>query len=478
MSYDAKDYGEEFQQLMLSVLVSEPDIFVRCQNILKPEYFHNRHAMATKYLLEYANEYHTLPTIPEIQLKSGISLQKVEDINAEHHAGFLDTIEEFCRYRAIEHAVVEGMKYVKSKQYGKVEELVKEAMLVSLQKDLGTDYTEDPKARNERLFSAQGTIKTGWAEIDHKLFGGFGKAELEIFVAPSGGGKSVCLQNVSKNFSKNGMNGVYITLELKEELVAQRMDTMITGLGKKDILRDMDAAALAVQMKCKGNGAFWIKRMPESITTVNDIKAYLKELKIKTGTTLDYIAVDYLDLLATPRADSSDTFNKDKFVCEELRALAHELDIVVITASQLNRTAVEATDFNHANIAGGISKIYTADNVIGIMNTPSFRERGEIQFQFMKTRNSSAVGQKVQMSYNIDTLEIGDHPDWTAQQSGVAPTQYTSAPKNANIPALNAVASASAVNSASQAAQSVMPTKPGNPLSMLQQKRNMMNSSK
>ena len=112
------------------------------------------------------------------------------------------------------------------------------------------------------------------------------------------------------------------------------------------------------------------------------------------------------------------------------------------------------------------------------MNTPSYRERGEIQFQFMKTRNSSAVGQKVQMAYNIDTLEIGDHPDWTAQQSGVAPTQYTTAPKNANIPALNAVASASAVNSASQAAQSVMPTKPGNPLSMLQQKRNMMNSSK
>ena len=73
MSYDAKDYGEEFQQLMLSVLVSEPDIFVRCQNILKPEYFHNRHAMATKYVLEYANEYNTLPTIPEIQLKSGIA---------------------------------------------------------------------------------------------------------------------------------------------------------------------------------------------------------------------------------------------------------------------------------------------------------------------------------------------------------------------------------------------------------------------
>lgn len=476
MSYDAKDYGEDFQQLMLCVLVSEPDIFVRCQNILKPEYFHNRHAMATKYILEYASEYHTMPTIPEIQLKSGIALQKVDDISTDHHAGFLDTIEEFCRYRAIEHAVVEGMKFVKTKQYGQVEQLIKDAMLVSLQKDLGTDYTEDPKARNERLFSAQGTIKTGWNEIDHKLFGGFGKAELEIFVAPSGGGKSVALQNVSMNFAKNGMNGAYITLELKEELVAQRMDTMVTGFSKKDILRDMDAAALAVQMKCKGNGSFWIKRMPESITTVNDIRAYLKELKIRTGVTLDYIAVDYLDLLATPRAESSDTFNKDKFVCEELRALAHELDIVVITASQLNRSAVESQEYNHANIAGGISKIYTADNVIGIFNTPHFRERGEIQFQFMKTRNSSAVGMKVQMSYNIDTLEISDHPDWVAQQGGMGGTMSIPTPAVS----ANSVAVAMATAPVQTAQSSVPASKPvsTNPLSALQQKRNMLNSSK
>lgn len=414
MSYDAKDYGEEFQQLLMSVLVSEPDIFVRCQNILKPEYFNSRYAIATKYILEYANEYHTIPTTSEIQLKSGVSLAKLTDITQEHHSGFLDTIEEFCRYKALEHAVIEGIKHVKNREYGQVEHLVKEAMMVSLQKDLGTNYAENPMARNERLFSAQGTIKTGLSELDYKLFGGFGKAELEIFVAPSGGGKSVLLQNVSRNFSKNKMAGVYITLELKEELVAQRIDSMITGLSKKEIHADLEKSSLAVQMKCKGDGDFWIKRMPESITTVNDIRAYLKELKIKTGIKLDYIAVDYLDLLATPRAEASDVFNKDKFVCEELRALANELDIVVITASQLNRTAVDQAEFNHANIAGGISKIYTADNVIGIHNTAAFRERGEMELQFLKTRNSNGVGTKIKLNFNVDTLSVSDHPSYVA----------------------------------------------------------------
>lgn len=411
MSFDTMDYGQGFQHLMLSVLMSEPDIYVRCQNILKPEYFDNKYARATEYILDYSMQYSTLPTSAEVTLKSGLSLDKITDITPDNHTGFLDTFEDFCRHKAIEHAVIEGMKLVQSKKYGKVEDMVKEAMMVSLQKDLGTDYYADPESRNAKLAGEQGNVKTGWKDVDYKLFGGFGTGELEIFVAPSGGGKSVALQNLSMNFSKQGMDGVYITLELKEELVSQRIDSMMTGRGKKDLMANMDTAAAEIMLKGKKNGKFWVKRMPESTTTVHDIRAYLRELQIKTGVKIRYLAVDYLDLLASPRVDPSDTFMKDKFVCEELRALAHELNITLITASQLNRSAVEETDYNHSNIAGGISKIYTADNVIGIFNTAPMRERGEIQFQFLKTRNSNGVGSKVKLGFNIDTLEIHDHPD-------------------------------------------------------------------
>jgi replicative DNA helicase len=411
MSFDVMDYGIDFQQLLLNVLITDADLFIRCQNILKADYFQNKHAKAIQYILDYTQEYSTLPTCEEVMLKSGVTLVKIQDLTTSHHQGFLDTIEDFCRHKALEHAVINGMDFVKKKQYGKVEELVKEAMMVSLQKDLGTEYFLDPEERNKRLFSSQGTISTGWKDVDFKLFGGFGTGELEIFVAPSGGGKSVALQNCSLNFSAKGMQGVYITLELKEELVAQRMDSMLTGKSKQELIADMAGNATEVMFKGKGMGRLYIKRMPESLTTVHDIKAYLKELQIKTNTSIEFIAVDYLDLLASPRVDAAETFMKDKFVCEELRAMAHELNITVITASQLNRTAVEETSYNHSNIAGGISKIYTADNVIGIFNTQAMRERGEIEFQFLKTRNSNGVGTHVRLAYNVDTLKISDDPN-------------------------------------------------------------------
>ena len=99
---------------------------------------------------------------------------------------------------------------------------------------------------------------------------------------------------------------------------------------------------------------------------------------------------------------------KDKYVSEELRNLAMETQCVVVTASQLNRAAVEEIEFDHSHISGGLSKIQTADNVIGIFTSRAMRERGRYQIQFMKTRSSSGVGQKGELDFNIDTLRITD----------------------------------------------------------------------
>jgi hypothetical protein len=101
-------------------------------------------------------------------------------------------------------------------------------------------------------------------------------------------------------------------------------------------------------------------------------------------------------------------FVKDKYVSEELRNLAMETQCVVVTAAQLNRSAVEEIEFDHSHISGGLSKIQTADNVIGIFTSRAMKERGRYQIQFMKTRSSSGVGQKVDLEFNVDTLRISD----------------------------------------------------------------------
>jgi len=120
--------------------------------------------------------------------------------------------------------------------------------------------------------------------------------------------------------------------------------------------------------------------------------------------------IDYLDLLmpVSAKVSPNDLFVKDKYVSEELRNLAKELGILMVTASQLNRSAVEEIEFDHSHISGGISKINTADNVFGIFTSRAMRERGKYQIQCMKSRSSTGVGQKIDLEYNIETMRITD----------------------------------------------------------------------
>jgi hypothetical protein len=108
------------------------------------------------------------------------------------------------------------------------------------------------------------------------------------------------------------------------------------------------------------------------------------------------------------KVNPNDQFIKDKYVAEELRNLAKEMGILRVTASQLNRSAVDEIEFDHSHIAGGISKINTADNVFGIFTSRSMRERGKYQIQCMKSRSSTGVGQKIDLDYDIETMRISD----------------------------------------------------------------------
>ena len=174
---------------------------------------------------------------------------------------------------------------------------------------------------------------------------------------------------------------------------------------------------MKIGMTSKKAGSLRIKYLPAQ-SNINDIRAYLKELQVKIGKKLDYICVDYLDLLmpVSAKVSPNDQFIKDKYVSEELRNLAKEMDFVMVTASQLNRAAVEEIEFDHSHIAGGISKINTADNVIGIFTSRAMRERGRYQIQFMKTRSSAGVGQKVDLEFDQNSLRIRELVGGDAEQ--------------------------------------------------------------
>jgi hypothetical protein len=202
---------------------------------------------------------------------------------------------------------------------------------------------------------------------------------------------------------------VYITLELSEELTGLRTAAMLTEMSTKDIRKDKESAALKIKMVGRKAGSYQVKALPAQ-SNINDIRAFLKEYQIKTDRRVDFMMIDYLDLLmpVSAKVSPNDLFVKDKYVSEELRNLSKELGILMVTASQLNRSAVEEVEFDHSHISGGISKINTADNVFGIFTSRAMRERGKYQIQCMKSRSSTGVGQKVDLEYNIETMRITD----------------------------------------------------------------------
>ena len=404
-----KEFNADVQELFLRMMITNAELFVRITNIFNPENFDRRLRSVAEFMLEHSNKYKLLPDTTQIKATTSVNIEPIEELQPEHYEWFLTEFENFTRRQELERAIMKSADLLEKGDYDPVEKLIKDAVQISLQRDMGTDYFADPRARLTHLKSSNGQNSTGWPVLDQKLYGGFNKGELQIFAGTSGSGKSLFMQNLSVNWILQGMSGVYITLELSEELSAMRIDSMLTDTKTKEIFKDLDNVEMKVKMKQKTAGNLRIKYMPAQ-STVNDLRAYCKELQIQTGMKLDFMCVDYLDLLmpVSAKVSPSDLFVKDKYVSEELRNLAKELNIIFVTASQLNRSAVEEIEFDHSMISGGISKINTADNVFGIFTSRSMRERGQYQIQLMKTRSSSGVGQKIELAFDNETLRISD----------------------------------------------------------------------
>ena len=406
----SKDFTTEKQLMFLRMMITNAELYTRVMNIMNAENFDKSLRPAASFIVYHTKKYNIMPESIQIKAETGIDIEPITEFNDGHSNYFLDEFENFTKRQEIERALFKAVSLHDKGDYNLIEKVLKDAIQISLQKDMGTDYFADPRSRLLALKSNNGQISTGWASLDQKLYGGFNRGELQIFAGGSGSGKSLIMANLAANWLLMQLNGVYITLELNEGLCAYRIDAMITDTPTRDVFKDVDNVEMKVKMAARKSGKFRIKYMPAQ-STVNDIRAYVKELQIQTGMKIDFLCVDYLDLLmpVSAKVSPSDLFVKDKYVSEELRNLAVEKNCIFVTASQLNRGAVEEVEFDHSHISGGLSKIQTADNVFGIFTSRSMRERGLYQIQLMKTRSSSGVGQKIELDFNIETLRITDN---------------------------------------------------------------------
>ena len=403
------NYGVDVQRLFLEMMMQDASSYVRVQNIYNPENFDRTLRPAAEFIMTHCNDHKTMPDRTQIKATTGIALQEIPDLNEGHFDWFLEEFEGFTRRQELERAILKSADLLEKGEYAPVEKLIKDAVQISLTKDLGTDFWATPKETLNKYFNKGGQVSTGWPQMDHILYGGFSRGELNIFAGGSGSGKSLVMMNLALNWLQQGLSGVYITLELSEELSTLRTAAMLTDMSTKDIRRDLDTTELKIKMAGKKAGSYRIKSLPAQ-SNVNDIRSFIKEYEIQTESKIDFVMIDYLDLImpVSIKVNPNDQFIKDKYSAEELRNLAIELGVLMVTASQLNRSAVEEIEFDHSHIAGGISKINTADFVFGIFTSRAMKERGKYQMQCMKSRSSQGVGSKVDLDYNIETMRITD----------------------------------------------------------------------
>lgn len=397
----------EKQRLILSALASNRDLMALCTPILKPSYFDVSLKKTVKFMITYFEKYHDVPKFEIIRAENGVDLDNLGTITRADVSYISQEIEQFCQNRAATEAILAGAELVQKADYGKIISLMKDAISVGLHKDMGMDYFSNPEERLRQTLISQSKISTGIDELDDALGGGISRQELILFAANSGGGKSMTMLNLAKNLLSQGLNGVYISLEMAEGIVSKRLDSMITKISQDSLLKDMSEVASRLERASTKMGKFIIKRMPENRTNVNSIRSYLQQLEQSSGFIPDFIVVDYIDIMGTTMSISYDNlFVKDKYVTEEVRSLGFDFNAIVISASQLGRGAIEAEKLNQAHIQGGISKINTSDYTIGIKQDELMRSSGEIFLEILKSRNSAGVGKRLLLGWDPISLTI------------------------------------------------------------------------
>jgi len=180
------DYGYDIQKVYLEMMMRNPEVFARCQGVFNPDAFDARLKPAAQFMMSYMTDHNSMPTFDMVKAASKVELKDPGVLKDEHYDWLLLEFETFSRHKALEAAILKGADLLEKGEYGPVEDLVKQAVQIGLQKDLGIDYWENPKERLLALKDQNDQVSTGWKHVDQMLYGGFSRGELEIFAGASG----------------------------------------------------------------------------------------------------------------------------------------------------------------------------------------------------------------------------------------------------------------------------------------------------
>lgn len=397
------------QEYLLSILLSSRDVFSRCVSILKPDYFDGDVKLSVRFLLEYFEKYNTPPDKATVEAEYDIKID-TQNVTTDKIVYACEEIEKYCRESAVAAAMLESTNDLMEGNLGIIVERMREAVSVSLQKELGWSFFEKDFAKKlEEALSTQQTISTGIRGLDTHLSGGLSRQQVTNFTANSGVGKSIMLNNLAYNYSRMGYNVVLLSLELPKEMIFTRSAAITSGYDVK-YLRDNKSNVVSVAEKViqDTEGSLVMERIRGDACT-NDVRSYLTHYELELNKRPDVIVIDYLDKMTPNQGIGKLSISEqDKHKSEQFAELVFDYNAIGLTASQQNREAIGNASPKQDVIAGGMTKINTVDNVISLYMDDQMRLRGEMVAYFLKTRSSDGVGKSSQLYFDSKSLRITD----------------------------------------------------------------------
>jgi len=389
-------YGRDFQETLCQlVLVDRPfadQIFeVLDINFLELKYLQ----LFIKLVQNYRNKFTTHPSenimksVLRTELASEIeSVQKqVRDYFAriyktvpDDQEYIKDTALDFCRKQKLKEAMLKSVKLLKDSSFDEISQVINDALKLGSDSNFGHDYLKDFEQRF--MIKSRNPISTGWSEIDKITQQGLGCGELGVVIAPTGAGKSMALVHIGAQALLAGKNVVYYTLELSDTVVGSRFDSCITNVPLGDLFSFKEEIFEKVE---NIPGKLIVKEYPTKSASVNTIKAHLDKL-ISRDLKPDIIIVDYADLLR-PSSTLREKRHELETIYEQLRGLAQEHKCCVWTASQTNRSGLNAEVITMESISEAFNKCFVADFIFSISRTSEDKLNNQGRIFIAKNRN-------------------------------------------------------------------------------------------
>ena len=428
----AYEFSENIQRGMLYLLKSHSDFFAQIVGLVKPEYFeYPVHSNIFSVVRDYHDKYDRLPNdefiLEEVkEVKKGREdLADYEDeiygINSldtsalENPEYFLDLVEDFARKEAMKAAISESILLLQENKIGEIENLVKKALTISRNVDTGQPYFNSVLDRWKREidFSQRDRFKTLLPTLNQSLDGGLSPKELAMVVAPPGVGKSLFLVNQGVQSMMEGRKVLYVSLEMSEDKIAQRFDSVMTLLPQqqlKDPHTQLELQKRLELFKEEFEGSdLIIKEFPTGCATVNDIKALLVQLKNYEDFVPDIILVDYLELLR-PTNDIQQEYLAQQRIAEDLRGMGMQQGILVWTATQTNRMGSQIKIITDNELGDSYGKIRTCDFCISLNQDREEFDNGTMRAYVIKSRNGRPRF-IVPMEVSYSTLRMAEIDD-------------------------------------------------------------------